>query len=76
MEALHALVQKNTIELVKTQTSLGFYNRLFLVPKPNNRKLNFYKLITLPNGHYDAQNSTAHFSKIGTVWPLQVDLKQ
>ena len=27
---------KNAVESVATQKSLGFYNRLFLVPKPNN----------------------------------------
>ena len=37
LEALHQLVNKNAIEAVTNQTSLGFYNRLFLVPKPNNR---------------------------------------
>ena len=30
MEALHQLLNKN-------QQSLGFYNRLFFVPKPNNQ---------------------------------------
>ena len=37
LEALHQLVIKNAVEPVATQKSLGFYNRLFLVPKPNNR---------------------------------------
>ena len=37
LEALHQLVDKNAVELVKHQTSLGFFNRLFLVPKPNNK---------------------------------------
>ena len=36
LEALHQLIDKNAVELVINQTSLGFYNRLFLVPKPNN----------------------------------------
>ena len=35
LEALHQLIAKNAVELVKHQTSLGFFNRLFLVPKPN-----------------------------------------
>ena len=35
MEALHQLIDKNAVELVHNQTSLGFFNRLFLVPKPN-----------------------------------------
>ena len=37
VEALHQLIDKNTVELVHNQTSLGFFNRLFLVPKPNNK---------------------------------------
>ena len=35
LEALHQLIDKNAIELVHNQTSLGCFNRLFLVPKPN-----------------------------------------
>ena len=35
LEALHQLLKKNAVEPVATQKSLGFYNRLFLVPKPN-----------------------------------------
>ena len=30
-------MNKNAVELVANQNSIGFYNRLFLVPKPNNR---------------------------------------
>ena len=37
LEALCQLVNKNAVEPVANQNSLGFYNRLFLVPKPNNR---------------------------------------
>ena len=37
MEALHQLIDKNAVELVQNQTSLGFFNRLFLVPKLNNK---------------------------------------
>ena len=37
MEALYQLIDKNAVELVHNQTSLGFFNRLFLVPKPNNK---------------------------------------
>ena len=37
LEALHQLIAKNAVELVKHQTSLGFFNCLFLVPKPNNK---------------------------------------
>ena len=35
IEALHAPMQKQAVELVRTQKSLGFFNQLFLVPKPN-----------------------------------------
>ena len=37
LEALYQQVNKNAVEPVANQNSLGFYNRLFLVPKPNNR---------------------------------------
>ena len=37
LEALHQLIDKNAVELVHNQTSLGFFNQLFLVPKPNNK---------------------------------------
>ena len=33
LEALHQLIDKNAVELVRNQSSLGFFNRLFLVPK-------------------------------------------
>ena len=36
-EALHQLIDKNTVELVQNQKSLGFFNQLFLVPQPNNK---------------------------------------
>ena len=37
VEALHQLMDKNAIELVHKKVSLGFFNRLFLVPKPDNK---------------------------------------
>ena len=37
LEALHQLIDKNAVELVQNQRSLGFFNRHFLVPKPNNK---------------------------------------
>ena len=36
LDALYQLVNKNAVEPVENQNSLGFYNRLFVVPKPNN----------------------------------------
>ena len=46
-EALHAIIQKNAVELVKTWISLGFFDRLFLVPKPNNSWRSMLDLSTL-----------------------------
>ena len=37
LEALHQLIDKNAVEPVQNQTSLGFFDRLFLVPNPNNK---------------------------------------
>ena len=37
LEALHQLIDKDAVEQVKNKTSLSFFNRLFLVPKPNNK---------------------------------------
>ena len=34
-EALQALLRKKAVERVRVRTSLGFFNRLFIVPKPN-----------------------------------------
>ena len=37
LEALHQLMDKNAVKLVQNQKFLEFFNRLFLVPKPNNK---------------------------------------
>ena len=47
LEALAQLTNKNAVKPVTNQTSLGFYNRLFLVPKPNNRWRPILDLSTL-----------------------------
>ena len=47
LQALHQLIDKNAVELVQNQTSLGFFNRLFLVPKPNNKWRPILDLSTL-----------------------------
>ena len=36
-DSLQALLQKQAVEKVTTPSSLAFYNRLFLVPKPNRK---------------------------------------
>ena len=47
LEALYQLTNKNAVEPVANQKSLGFNNRLFLVPKPNNRWRPILELSTL-----------------------------
>ena len=47
LEALYRLMNKNAVETVANQNSLGFYNWLFLVPKPNNRWRPILDLSTL-----------------------------
>ena len=47
VEALHQLINKNAVEPVENPNSLVFYNRLFLVPKPNNRWRPILDLSTL-----------------------------
>ena len=47
LEALYQLVNKNAVQPVENQNSLGFYNRLFLVPKRNNRWRPILDLSTL-----------------------------
>ena len=41
------LINKNAVEPVQNQDSLGFYNQLFLVPKPNSRWRPILDLSTL-----------------------------
>ena len=47
LEALYQLMNKNAVEPVANQNSLGFYNRLFLEPKPSNRWRPILDLSTL-----------------------------
>ena len=47
LEALYQLTNKNALEPAENQNSLGFYNQLFLVPKPNNRWRPILDLSTL-----------------------------
>ena len=36
-EALHAVIHKKAVEIVRVRISLAFFNRLFIVPKPNKK---------------------------------------
>ena len=80
MEALHQLIDKNAVELVDNQTSLGFFNRLFLVPKPNNNwrpildlsKLNFF----LKVGKFKMETpETIRTSLQSGEWVTSIDFK-
>ena len=70
LEALHQLVNKNTVKPVATQKSLGFYNDIFLVPKPTRTHTSTYQFTVSPG-------STCVFtSRVGlpvqstTFWPV------
>ena len=45
--AVQALIEKKAVEMVKVQTSLAFFNRLFIVPKPNHKWRPILDLSTL-----------------------------
>ena len=46
-EAVQALIEKKVVERVRVQTSLAFFNRLFIVPKPNHKWRPILDLSTL-----------------------------
>ena len=46
-EALHALIHKKAVERVRIRTSLAFFNRLFIVPKPKKKWRPILDLIAL-----------------------------
>ena len=56
LEALASLIQKQAVEKVVVRSSLAFYNRLFLVPKPNRKwRLGPEQAQSFP-GHKHLQN--------------------
>ena len=80
LEALHQLIDKNAVELVRNQSSLGFFNRLVLVPKPNNRwrpildlsNLNFF----LKSGKFKMETpETIRTSLQQGEWITSIDFK-
>ena len=80
LEALHQLLDKNAVELVQNPQSLGFYNRLFLVPKPNNRWRPILDLSTL-NNYLKTQSfkmetpETIRTSLQAEEWVTSIDFK-
>ena len=71
MEALHALMQKKAVELVTNQTCLGFYNRLFLVPKPYNWYIQVSEDKVIKN--LDTNNNKNSFQ--AGKWITSIDFK-
>ena len=77
LEALHQLLDKNAVELVQNPQSLGFYNRLFLVPKPNNRWRPILDLSKL-NNYLKTQSfkmETIRTSLQAGEWVTSIDFK-
>ena len=65
LEALHQLIDKNAVEVVRNKNSLSFFNRLFLVPKPNNKWrpiLDLSHLNLLQNGEIQNGDTGDHQS--------------
>ena len=61
-EALQSLITKQAVEKVVVRASLAFYNRLFIVPKPNNKwRLGFEQTQSFPPlGNLQNGNSGDH----------------
>ena len=80
LEALQQLIGKNAVERVHNQTSLGFFNRLFLVPKPNNKwrpilDLSKLNLFLKPEKFRMETPETIRTSLQQGEWVTSVDLK-
>ena len=54
--AVQALIEKKAVERVRVQTSLAFFNRLFIVPKPNHKWRPILDLSTLNQFLISTQN--------------------
>ena len=80
LEALCQLVNKNAVEPVENQNSLGFYNRLFLVPEPDNRWRPILDLSTLNTfldlGSFEMDTpETIRTSLQAGEWVTSIDFK-
>ena len=78
--SMYQLVNKSTVQPVKNQNSQGFCNRLFLLPKPNNRwrpvldlsTLNtFFKLRVVQNGDPRGNKNLPTGRGVGHIHRLQ-----
>ena len=77
LEALYQLINKNAVEPVENQNSLGFYNRLFLVP--NNRWRPVLDLSTLNTflntGSFKMETPETITSLQAGEWVTSIDFK-
>ena len=77
LEALHQLLDKNAVELVQNPQSVGFYNWLFLVPKPNN----WWRDLSILNNYLKTQSfkmetpETIRTSRQAGEWVTSIDFK-
>ena len=77
--SIQDLLQKGAVEVIHTPESLGFYSRLFLVPKPGNRwrpvidlsSLN--KFLAIPNFKMETPESIRASLRKGE-WVTSIDL--
>ena len=80
LDTLYQLINKNAVEPVENQNSLGFYNWLFLVPKLNNRWRPVLDLSTL-NTFLNTESfkietpETIRTSLQGGEWVTSIDFK-
>ena len=77
--SIQDLLQKGAIEVVHTPDSLGFYSRLFLVPKPGNRwrpvidLSTLKKFLAIPKFKMDTSESIRASLRKGE-WVTSIDL--
>ena len=65
VEALWSLRQKRVVERVVVKSSLAFYNRLFLVPKPNRQ---WHPILDLSQLNLYLSTSTFKMETPETIW--------
>ena len=65
LEALASLIQKKAVEKVVVKSSLAFYNRLFLVPKPNRK---WRPILDLSKLNLFLTTSTFKMETPETIW--------
>ena len=78
LEALYQLTNKSVVEPVTNQNSLAFYNRPFLVPKPNNQWRPILDLSTFLNPPKSFKMETPETIRTSLQlgeWVISIDFK-